>query len=400
VLLQSSVLKPMNLAKQTLGSFVSVLVVCVSANAKVRGVEPSARQELYAAATDDELEALVAPIALYPDPLVAQVLGAATYPDQVVEADMYVRANLALRWEELIKGAEERAWDPSVTALVQFSGVLNKLAKNIVWTSTLGEAAANQQSDVMAAIQRMRAKALAVGNLKSGERIKVVQESPNAIVIQPVNPKMIYVPSFNSGMVYGTAVTTPSYSAGDIASSAAISFGLGVAVGSPLRSPSCGWRYGYWRINWADRTIRCGSGIYLGNPYWWGGYYPGFYPEYRQPFQPEVRPPKPPPGWSPPTSFLSTKCSKTSGQPSKPGASTNVPTRPDGPGMTTTRPGPGVPNARPSAEELRGYPVGGNAKPPAMPNAFSGTVGGRAESARGNRSLNGATASKSSEAQQ
>jgi hypothetical protein len=351
----------MSLAKQTLGTLVSMLLVCVSANAsaEARVTERSARQETYGVATSDELDALVAPIALYPDPLVAQVLGAATYPDQVVVADTYVRANMALPWEELIKGAEERSWDPAVTALVQFSGVLNKLAKNIAWTSTLGEAAANQQSDVMAAIQRMRTKAYGAGNLKSGERIRVVQESSGLIVIQPVNPKMIYVPSYNPAMVYGTPVTTPSYSAGDIPESTAISFGLGVAVGSALRSSSCGWRYGYWHINWAEWTIQCGDGIYFGNPYWWGGSSPGFYVTQRG---------------------------------REAGPARHAATHSGMAGMPTTRPGPGVPKARPSAEELRGYPIGENGKPAPNPNAFSGTVGGRAESARGNRSLNGRSA--------
>ncbi len=348
----------MNLAKQTLFALVSALVVFVGVgtSAEARSGSPAAGQQAFAPATNDELDALVAPIALYPDPLLAQVLGAATYPDQVVEADTYVRANLKLRWEDLIKGAEERSWDPSVTGLVQFSGVLNRLAKNITWTSMLGEAMANQQVEVMAAIQRMRAKAHAAGNLKSGERIKVAQEK-NVIVIQPVNPKMIYVPSFNPAMVYGTPVTTPSISTGDQTASAAITFGLGVAAGGPLRGSSCGWRYGYWHIDWAEWTIQCGDGIYFGNPYWWGGSFPGFYATQ-----------------------------------SRKGSTGAHAAHSSEAGMPTTRPGPGMPKARPSAEELRGYPVGENAKPAPNANAFSGTVGGRAESARGKRSLNGAPA--------
>jgi Protein of unknown function (DUF3300) len=356
----------MRLAKHRLCAFVSTVVVCATWSATVlaREASPAAAQEVYVAATDDELDALVAPIALYPDPLVAEVLGAATYPDQVVEADTYVRANMGLPWEELIKGAEERSWDPSVTALVQFSGVLNRLAKNITWTSTLGEAAANQQSELMAAIQRMRAKAYAAGNLKSGERIRVVQESAGVILIQPTNAKMVYVPSYNPSLVYGNAVTTPSYTPPDAAATGTISFGLGVAVGAVSRGPACGWHYGNWRINWSGQVVYCGGGIYFGNPYWWGGYYPGFYAGYRSFDSPTARPPTPSPPGSPPP-------------------------RANGPGMPTTRPGPGVPNTRPSTEELRGYPAAGKGKAEKKPNAFSGTLGGRAESARGNRSLNG-----------
>jgi hypothetical protein len=315
----------------------------------------TAGQEVFAAATNDELDALVAPIALYPDALVALVLGAATYPDQVVEADTYVRANMALPWEQLIQGAEERSWDPSVTGLVQFAVVLNKMAKNIVWTSTLGEAVANQQTDVVVAIQRMRAKAYGAGNLKSGERMKVVQERTEIVVIQPANPRMVYVPSYNPALVYGTTVTSPGYGTGEIAASAAISFGLGVAVGGPVRAVACGWRYGYWHVNWDEWTIHCGNGIYFGNPYWWGGAYPGFVVLYKDRMPAEKA----------------------------------TPTMLSGPaGRLTTRSGPGVANTKLAEEELRGYVAGANTRPAAKANVFSGTMGGRAESERGNRSLN------------
>ena len=99
-------------------------------------------------------------------------------------------------------------------ALLQFPSVLEKLAQNLGWTSALGDVSANQQADVMAAIQRMRAKAYAAGNLKSGEQIKVVKESPDIIVIQPANPQVVYVPTYNPTVVYGTTVATPGYSTG------------------------------------------------------------------------------------------------------------------------------------------------------------------------------------------
>ncbi len=117
-------------------------------------------------------------------------------------------------------------------ALTQFPSVLDNLAKNLAWTSALGEASATQQPDVMAAVQRMRAKALAAGNLKSSPEIKVVQESPQTIVIQPANPQIVYVPVYNPTVIYGAPVVVPGYSSADLAAAAIISFGVGIAVGA------------------------------------------------------------------------------------------------------------------------------------------------------------------------
>ena len=124
----------------------------------------------YAPLTADELDSLVAPIALYPDALVAQVLGASTFPYDVVAATLWMKDNSSLTGEALAKAVDQQSWDPSVKALTQFPSVLDDLSKNLAWTSALGEASATQQADVMAAVQRMRAKALAAGNLKSGSR--------------------------------------------------------------------------------------------------------------------------------------------------------------------------------------------------------------------------------------
>src|SRR4051794_33425295 len=157
----------------------------------------------------NELQQLVAPIALYPDALVAQVLGAATFPDQVVAANSFLKANTGLSGKALQQALEGNAWDPSVLALTQFPTVLNTLASNITWTSALGDASATQQEATLAAVQRMRAKAYAAGNLKSGSEIKVVQQSPQAIVIQPANPQVVYVPSYNPSVVYGAPISTP-----------------------------------------------------------------------------------------------------------------------------------------------------------------------------------------------
>jgi len=125
-------------------------------------------QPEYALLTADELDSLVAPIALYPDALVAQVLGASTFPYEVVAATLWIKDNSSLTGEALAKAVDQQSWDPAVKALTQFPSVLDDLSKNLAWTSALGEASATQQQDVMAAVQRMRAKALAAGNLQSG----------------------------------------------------------------------------------------------------------------------------------------------------------------------------------------------------------------------------------------
>ncbi len=125
--------------------------------------------------TTAELQSLVAPIALYPDALVAQILNAATYPDQIAVANYWMQQNKNLTGSALAKAVNGQTWDPSVKALTEFPSVLNNLAQNMAWTSQLGEAYHNQQTEVMAAVQTLRAQAKAAGNLKSGSQITVVQ---------------------------------------------------------------------------------------------------------------------------------------------------------------------------------------------------------------------------------
>src|SRR5882672_5535902 len=144
--------------------------------------------------TAEELQQLVAPIALYPDALVAQALGASTFPDQIAAAASWLQQNSYLTGTNLMKSVNEQPWDPSVKALTQFPSVLANLATNLSWTSALGEAYHTQAAEVMSAVQVLRAKALAAGNLKSGSQITVVQQSPQVIVIEPTNPQVVYVP--------------------------------------------------------------------------------------------------------------------------------------------------------------------------------------------------------------
>ena len=130
--------------------------------------------------------------------------GAATFPDQVDAANGWLHQNKNLTGATLMQAVDNQPWDPSVKALTQFPSVLDNLAKNLSWTSALGEAYHTQAADVMSAIQALRAQAKAAGNLKSGSQITVVQQSPQVIVIQPANPQVVYVPQYNPTVVYGT----------------------------------------------------------------------------------------------------------------------------------------------------------------------------------------------------
>jgi uncharacterized membrane protein YgcG len=223
--------------------------------------------------TPEELQGLVAPIALYPDALVAQILGAATYPDQVAIANYWLGQNKNLTGSALMNAVNQQTWDPAVKALTQFPSVLDNMAQNLTWTSSLGEAYHNQQADVMSAIQTLRAKAKAAGNLKSGSQITVVQQSPQTIVIEPANPQVIYVPQYNPTVVYGTPVTTPGYSTADVVATGLLSFGAGIAVGAMMSGGCCGWGYSAWHCNWYGGGAYYHGAAYYGNAAWHGGYY-------------------------------------------------------------------------------------------------------------------------------
>lgn len=221
------------------------------------------------------LQQLAAPIALYPDALVAQVLGAAAFPDQVAYANDWLQQNKNLSGATLMQAVDAQPWEPSVKALTQFPSVLNNMASNLSWTSALGEAYSTQPGDVMSAVQVLRAQAYAAGNLKTGAQITVVQQSPQVIVIQPTNPQIVYVPTYNPTVVYGTTYVTPGYSAGTVAAAGLIGFGLGIAVGAAISGGGgcCGWSYSSWNCNWHGGAVVYGNTAYYGNNAWHGGYY-------------------------------------------------------------------------------------------------------------------------------
>jgi hypothetical protein len=188
--------------------------------------------------------------------LVAQVLAAASYADEVAFADLWLAQNQNLQGTALTQAVDQQSWDPSVKALTQFPSVLHNLAKNLSWTSSLGQAFENQQSDVMAAVQFMRAEAQAAGTLQSSPQIKVVQQSPQTIVIEPANSNVVYVPQYNPAVVYGTPLVVPAYTP-PVAVAAGVSFGAGVALGAAFRGGGFvaggfggGWGFGAWGMNW------------------------------------------------------------------------------------------------------------------------------------------------------
>jgi Protein of unknown function (DUF3300) len=221
------------------------------------------------------LQSLVAPIALYPDPLVAQILSAATFPDQVAVASYWLQEHRALNGAPLMEAVNTQSWDASVKALTQFPSVLANMAKNLNWTSSLGEAYHNQRVEVMAAIQMLRQQAKAAGNLKSGSQITVTQESPQVITIEPADPQVVYVPQYNPAAIYGVPYSTPGYTASDAALGSLLGFGAGVAVGA--LADGGGWGWGSWNTNWSGGAVVYNHNDFYGNTAWHGGYYNGEY---------------------------------------------------------------------------------------------------------------------------
>jgi hypothetical protein len=215
------------------------------------------------------LQALVAPIALYPDALVAQVLSAATFPDQVALAQNWVQSHPGVTGSKLTKEVDKETWDPAVKALTAFPTVLDNMAKNLAWTSDLGEAYHFQAKDVMAAVQELRVKAKAAGNLKTTSQITVVQQSPSTIVIQPANPQVIYVPQYNPTVIYGTPYVVPGYTPGEVAAATAITFGAGIAIGAMMSSS---WGWSAWNVNWHGGVVAYGGHPYYGSAAWHGAY--------------------------------------------------------------------------------------------------------------------------------
>ncbi|MEZ0214756.1 MAG: DUF3300 domain-containing protein [Xanthobacteraceae bacterium] len=261
-----------------------------------------------------DLQYLLEPIALYPDPLLALILPAATFPDQLIEADEWIIANAAAVKRRDFRAADAKNWDPNVQALTRFPDVVALLTEHIDWTESLGTAAALQPDDVAAAIQLLRAKAESVGNLTSTPQQVVttrVEQNTRTIYIAPANPERIYVPVYDSSTVFTTAAV------------GALAFGAGVLVGSSWNN-----RWGWNNRRWNNVWVR----------HYWAP------PPPRPPHH--GRPGTPPSGpWRP---------DRPGQRPERPSNRPDRPSnRPDRPGVRPERPGPDRPGTRPERPGVR-----------------------------------------------
>ncbi len=254
------------LGKQTLVSLLSLALLVATLPQSLPAqdapaMDTQAQAPPYAQQTPEELQRLVAPIALYPDSLVAQILAASTFPEEVVEADRWVQANPDLKGEALGKAVDQQPWDPSVKALAAFPAVLGNMDKNLSWTSSLGDAYYNQQADVMDAVQVMRRKAQEAGNLKSTPQ-QTVAEQGSAIDIEPAEPDVVYVPAYDPWLVYGYPIVAwPGWYPypGIWFGGPYLSFGLGFGIGW---FGGFGWGWGHWGFDWHNRYAMYNHGRY------------------------------------------------------------------------------------------------------------------------------------------
>ena len=242
-------------SKHILASLLSVALLSVAwPQAPATDMQvPPASGPAYAQQSPEQLQQLVAPIALYPDSLVAQILAASAFPEQIVLADRWVQANSNLAGVALGQAVDQQSWDPSVKALAAFPTVLGNMDKNLSWTSSLGDAYYNQQSDVMNAVQVMRQRAQVAGNLQSSPQQSVVSTQDSTILIDPASPDEVYVPAYDPWLVYGEPVPAWPYwypYPGIWYGGPSLSFGIGFGIGF---YGGFGWGWGHWGFDWHNR---------------------------------------------------------------------------------------------------------------------------------------------------
>jgi hypothetical protein len=215
--------------------------------------------------TPDQLDQLVAPIALYPDALTAQILAASTYPTQIVDADRWLQTQAGASSQTIASAANSQTWDPSVKALTAFPSVLAQLDKNLDWTTNLGNAYYNQPQDVMGAIQSMRQRAQSAGNLESTSQ-QTVSTVNGSVVIAPGTTNVVYVPAYNPWLVYGSPIVAyPGFFYAPLpgivfGAGLAIGFGIGIRIGA-----FAGWEWGWsnWRLGWRSRIVVFNHATYV-----------------------------------------------------------------------------------------------------------------------------------------
>jgi hypothetical protein len=377
--------------------------------------------------TPEQLDQLLAPIALYPDALVAQICAASTDPQQILDVNTWLRSNLTLTGQARTDAAQAKGFDPAFVALINFAQVLDMMAQNIDSYAAIGRAFAADQGMVMDSIQRLRQQAYAAGTLQSNQYQNVQlqgQGSSQVVVIQPANPQVIYVPTYNPQVVF----VQPD--PGAVVAASLISFGAGIALGAWMTSSTHPWYWGGWGWNWGHRTVIVhnnywvvnnryrppypsyrprppvyGPPIYARPP---GNWYtrPGYPPPGYRPPPPGARPPpppgssRPPPGSVPPGSRPPGGTPPGSRPPPTSPPSGGAPGRPPGQPPQTRPPGNAtLPATRPAAPQNRPSPYAGYSqgagRPPAADygnrrSAFGGgnnAAADRAAASRGRESV-------------
>jgi Protein of unknown function (DUF3300) len=255
----------MKFFQQGMALFLSWCLVLISVrdgfayqtDASISQPPPQAAQQ-----SSEQLQQLVAPIALYPDALIAQILAAATYPDQIVETEKWMAQHKDLQGGQLAQEVDKQSWDPSVKALTQFPSVVANMNQNLAWTSELGDANVNQQQELTQAIQVMRQRAKQAGNLNTTTQEKVSTKGPT-IVIQPAATDVVYVPQYDPWLVYGAPLAVfPGWYPypGLFLDGPGIAFGMGFGVGL---FGGFGWGWHHWGYDWHHQ----GRVVYNHNTY-------------------------------------------------------------------------------------------------------------------------------------
>jgi uncharacterized protein DUF3300 len=362
------------------------LIAASSAYAAGDGAPVAAPQASAEAMAPAALDELLAPIALYPDTLLAQIFAASAYPQEVMDGGNWLPDNESLKGQALQDAAKQAGFGPSMQALFLFPTVVDMMCQNFDWTKQLGSAFNTDQGAVFASVQRLRAQAAAVGNLRSTPEQNVETQTINSqkvIIIQPADPKIIYVPAYDPQVVYVQQPPPSGPTSSDVAAAAVFGFAAGVIVGSIFSNHSY-----YPYPNWGYGGI-----YYGGNPYRYNVYV--YRPNYHYHYPPGYRPGggyRPPPnyhnGWNRPSTLPAYRGSGNNyfnrfggNQNQRPGSARpplvrpdisnrpggyNPPSRPGNGGGSGTRPpggGAGAPSTRPATPAWKGQQEYRNAKP-------------------------------------
>jgi hypothetical protein len=358
----------------------------------LQGSSPLVSAQATAAATPEQLDQLLAPVALYPDALLSQITTASTNPQEILDVNAWLQANPGLTGTALTDAAEKQGFDPAFIALVNFPTVLAMMAEHIDDYAAVGQVFSTDQDAVTTSIQRLRAQAYDAGALRTSEQQKVeVQQSAGRTiyVIQPASPTVVYVPQYDPTVVYVRPAP------GVVVAPSLITFSVGIGIGA-LMVDNRPWGWGGWGWNWGARRAYYNHGYWngWGNPYrpphyWyrprpivWSnrpgyggnwGYRPPHYraPNYRPPSYPAPRPGRPanPPGGHHPAPGKPTPGKPTPGRPSTPG-------KPGSPNPGKPTPGPGQPSKPRTPNQPRpGQPTTPGGNKPTRPDQPSGQPG-------------------------